>query len=72
MLEDYKANSDGLVVADGTWTYKIPTVDTVPKQFNVELLNSGHHKKRVLSSKGSSLLLFFFLKKKTKKEDFFF
>ncbi|KAI6669716.1 hypothetical protein NL676_004601 [Syzygium grande] len=42
-----------LVVADGTWTYKIPTLDTIPKEFNVEILNSGHHKKRVLSSKAS-------------------
>ncbi|XP_058084453.1 indole-3-acetaldehyde oxidase-like isoform X2 [Magnolia sinica] len=51
MLEQYETNSDGLVVSEGTWTYKIPTVDTIPKQFNVELLNSGHHKKRILSSK---------------------
>ncbi|KAL3653264.1 aryl-alcohol oxidase 3 [Castilleja foliolosa] len=53
MLEEYLSNSDGLVVADGTWTYKIPTIDTIPKQFNVEVLNSGHHQKRVLSSKAS-------------------
>ncbi|KAL6647006.1 hypothetical protein ACP70R_014443 [Stipagrostis hirtigluma subsp. patula] len=53
MSEEYVTNSDGLVVSDGTWTYKIPTVDTIPKQFNVELLNSGFHKKRVLSSKAS-------------------
>ncbi|KAA8544404.1 hypothetical protein F0562_022416 [Nyssa sinensis] len=53
MLEEYLANSDGLVIVDGTWTYKIPTIDTIPKQFNVEILNSGHHKKRVLSSKAS-------------------
>ena len=52
MLEEYAANSDGLVVSEGTWTYKIPTLDTIPKKFNVEILNSGHHKKRVLSSKG--------------------
>lgn len=52
MFEEYPTNSDGLVTANGTWTYKIPTVDTIPKQFNVELLNSGHHKNRVLSSKG--------------------
>uniref|UniRef100_A0A0D9WVV6 FAD-binding PCMH-type domain-containing protein n=1 Tax=Leersia perrieri TaxID=77586 RepID=A0A0D9WVV6_9ORYZ len=51
MNEEYLTNSDGLVVSDGTWTYKIPTVDTIPKQFNVKLLNSGFHKKRVLSSK---------------------
>ncbi|KAL6202644.1 hypothetical protein ACLB2K_026350 [Fragaria x ananassa] len=52
MLEEYMENSDGLVVSDGTWMYKIPSIDTVPKQFNVEVLNSGHHSKRVLSSKG--------------------
>ena len=52
MLEEYPTNSDGLVIANGTWTYKIPTVDTIPKQFNVEILNSGNHKNRVLSSKG--------------------
>jgi abscisic-aldehyde oxidase len=52
MSEEYMTNSDGLVISDGTWTYKIPTVDTIPRQFNVELLNSGFHKNRVLSSKG--------------------
>ncbi|PAN09582.1 hypothetical protein PAHAL_2G035000 [Panicum hallii] len=53
MSEEYVTNSDGLVISDGTWTYKIPTVDTIPKQFNVKLINSGFHKKRVLSSKAS-------------------
>ncbi|GAB4859898.1 aryl-alcohol oxidase 3 [Ancistrocladus abbreviatus] len=53
MLEEYLSNSDGLMVANGTWTYKIPTVDTIPRVFNVEVINSGHHKHRVLSSKGS-------------------
>ncbi|KAJ9676130.1 hypothetical protein PVL29_024905 [Vitis rotundifolia] len=53
MLKEYTTNSDGLVVTKGTWTYKIPTIDTIPKQFNVEILNSGQHKKRVLSSKAS-------------------
>ncbi|XP_021892683.1 indole-3-acetaldehyde oxidase-like, partial [Carica papaya] len=53
MLEEYTSNSEGMVLADSTWTYKIPTVDTIPKQFNVEILNSGQHKKRVLSSKAS-------------------
>lgn len=58
MLEEYLTNSEGLVVADSTWTYKIPTIDTIPKQFNVEVLNSGHHEKRVLSSKGRSAFFF--------------
>uniref|UniRef100_A0A0V0IN32 Putative ovule protein n=1 Tax=Solanum chacoense TaxID=4108 RepID=A0A0V0IN32_SOLCH len=53
MLEEYLTNTDGLVVTDSTWTYKIPTIDTIPKSFNVQVLNSGHHKKRVLSSKAS-------------------
>ncbi|XP_021692639.1 indole-3-acetaldehyde oxidase isoform X2 [Hevea brasiliensis] len=53
MLEEYTTNSDGLVDTEGTWTYKIPTIDTIPKQFNVEILNSGHNPKRVLSSKAS-------------------
>ncbi|NP_001105308.1 indole-3-acetaldehyde oxidase [Zea mays] len=51
--EDYKTNSDGLVIHDGTWTYKIPTVDNIPKEFNVEMFNSAPDKKRVLSSKAS-------------------
>ncbi|RID73792.1 hypothetical protein BRARA_B00919 [Brassica rapa] len=42
----------GIEIGQGLWT-KIPTVDTIPRQFNVEILNSGHHKNRVLSSKAS-------------------
>ncbi|XP_027332426.1 abscisic-aldehyde oxidase-like isoform X2 [Abrus precatorius] len=53
MLEEYETNIDGLVLQDGTWNYKIPTIDTIPKQFNVQILNSGHHQHRVLSSKAS-------------------
>ncbi|OQU90857.1 hypothetical protein SORBI_3001G062500 [Sorghum bicolor] len=51
--EEYATNSDGLVIHDGTWTYKIPTVDTIPKEFNVELIKSARDQKRVLSSKAS-------------------
>lgn len=54
MLEEYLVNAEGLLISDSTWTYKIPTIDTIPKQFNVEVLSSGHHKNRVLSSKGIS------------------
>ncbi|KAI3837535.1 hypothetical protein MKW98_011454 [Papaver atlanticum] len=53
MMDEYLTNSEGLVVSDGTRNYKIPTIDTIPRQFNVEMLNTGHHKKRVLSSKAS-------------------
>jgi indole-3-acetaldehyde oxidase len=53
MLEEYIEDPEGLLLTDSTWTYKIPTVDTIPKQFNVEILNGGCHEKRVLSSKAS-------------------
>ncbi|KAJ4903083.1 Abscisic-aldehyde oxidase [Raphanus sativus] len=53
MMEEYTTDEKGLVVQQGTWDYKIPTVDTIPKQFHVEILNTGHHKNRVLSSKAS-------------------
>ncbi|XP_047260920.1 indole-3-acetaldehyde oxidase-like [Capsicum annuum] len=53
MHEEYLTNEDGLMVSNSTWTYKIPTIDTIPKNFNVHVLNSGHHEKRVLSSKAS-------------------
>uniref|UniRef100_A0A0E0P2C6 Aldehyde oxidase/xanthine dehydrogenase second molybdopterin binding domain-containing protein n=1 Tax=Oryza rufipogon TaxID=4529 RepID=A0A0E0P2C6_ORYRU len=56
--EEYATNSDGLVIHDSTWTYKIPTVDTIPKQFNVELINSARVHKRVLSSKGEIIVFF--------------
>ncbi|CAH8263840.1 unnamed protein product [Arabidopsis lyrata] len=53
MMEEYTTDEKGLVVQQGTWDYKIPTVDTIPKHFNVEIVNIGHHKNRVLSSKAS-------------------
>ncbi|KAL6639541.1 hypothetical protein ACP70R_023271 [Stipagrostis hirtigluma subsp. patula] len=53
IYEEYITNSNGLMVSNSTWDYKIPSVDTIPKQFNAEVLNTGHHKNRVLSSKAS-------------------
>lgn len=53
IYEEHQTNSDGLVIGNSTWDYKIPSVDTIPKQFNVEVLNTGYHKNRVLSSKGN-------------------
>lgn len=54
--EEHETNADGLVVSDSTWVYKIPSVDTIPKKFNAEVLNTGYHKNRVLSSKGTSVI----------------
>lgn len=59
VCEKLEENSDGLVTSDGTWTYKIPSVDTIPKNFNIRVMNSGHHKDRVLSSKGMHMLQLF-------------
>ncbi|CAM0943299.1 unnamed protein product [Alopecurus aequalis] len=53
IYEEHETNADGLVVSDSTWDYKIPSVDTIPKHFNAEVLNTGYHKDRVLSSKAS-------------------
>jgi indole-3-acetaldehyde oxidase len=52
--EEYRTNSDGLLISDGTYSYKIPSVDTIPKQFNVEFFDSPRSQKRVLSSKGEA------------------
>ncbi|KAJ1288893.1 hypothetical protein BS78_02G123100 [Paspalum vaginatum] len=53
IYEEYITNSDGLMISNSTWDYKIPSVDIIPKQFNAEVLNTGYHKNRVLSSKAS-------------------
>ncbi|KAG6605841.1 putative aldehyde oxidase 2, partial [Cucurbita argyrosperma subsp. sororia] len=45
MSEKYLTNPDGLMINDRKWTYKIRTIDTISKQFNVEILNSRHHNK---------------------------
>jgi len=51
MTEDVEMKN-GTLVSDGTWTYKVPTVDTIPQRFHVELYNGTAHQHRVLSSKG--------------------
>ncbi|KAJ3707261.1 hypothetical protein LUZ61_010966 [Rhynchospora tenuis] len=53
LYEECLTNSDGLLITNSTWNYKIPTIDVIPKEFNVEIINSGNHKYRVLSSKAS-------------------
>ncbi|XP_057820300.2 indole-3-acetaldehyde oxidase isoform X2 [Cryptomeria japonica] len=53
MTEEHVVDKNGKLVSDGTWTYKVPTIDTIPQKFNVELLNSPLHQARILSSKAS-------------------
>lgn len=52
LTEEVLRDSNGKLISDGTWLYKVPTVDNIPKQFNVEFFNGPVHKDRVLSSKG--------------------
>lgn len=54
LTEDVERDAKGKLLSDGTWTYKPPTMDTIPQKFNVELYNSPEHKDRILSSKGSA------------------
>lgn len=53
MTEDVERDSKGRLVSDGTWTYKPPTIDTIPQKMNMELFKSPAHKERVFSSKGT-------------------
>ena len=57
MTEEHHVDMNGKLVSDGTWTYKVPTIDTIPRKFNVEIINSHFHQKRILSSKGLLLSL---------------
>ncbi|CAI5472142.1 unnamed protein product, partial [Closterium sp. Yama58-4] len=43
----------GKLLSDGTWAYKVPSFDTVPRQLNVSLLHATANKCGVLSSKSS-------------------
>ncbi|KAG6551578.1 hypothetical protein Mapa_007001 [Marchantia paleacea] len=51
LTEEIKWDKNGVLVTNGTWTYKPPTIDNIPHQFNVELLNSAADSARILSSK---------------------
>jgi xanthine dehydrogenase molybdopterin-binding subunit B len=53
LIEDIERDSTGKLLSDGTWTYKPPTINTIPQKLNVELFNSPALKARVFSSKGS-------------------
>lgn len=52
LTEEIITDDAGHQVTEGTWLYKPPTFDNIPRVFNVELLNSAAHKVRILSGKG--------------------
>lgn len=45
--------STGCQSHDGTWEYKIPTVQDVPREFNVELIHNESFTRGIMSSKAS-------------------
>ncbi|KAL3677005.1 hypothetical protein R1sor_026953 [Riccia sorocarpa] len=53
VTEEIKWDENGVLLTNGTWTYKPPTPDNIPHQFNVELLNSAGDPNRFLSAKGA-------------------
>jgi xanthine dehydrogenase molybdopterin-binding subunit B len=54
LTEEIVRDAKGKLLSDGTWTYKPPTIDTIPREFNVELFKSPAVSDRVLSSKGKT------------------
>lgn len=53
VTEGVELSKDGRELDDGTWGYKVPTVDTIQKRFHVELFNSATLQDRILSSKAA-------------------
>lgn len=53
LFEETIISDEGKLVSDGTWEYKIPSYDTIPRELNVELLHSSGNSKGILSSKAS-------------------
>lgn len=56
LTEEHEVDSNGELITNGTWTYKPPAIDNIPRKLTVEMMNSVAHQNRILSSKG-----FFFL-----------
>ena len=54
LLEDAKmCEKTGAQAHDGTWEYKIPTVQDIPRIFNVELIQNDKFADGIMSSKAS-------------------
>lgn len=53
LTEEHEVDSKGILVSNGTWNYKPPTLDNIPRRFTVEMTTGVAHQNRVLSSKAS-------------------
>ena len=54
LTEDVKTDTEtGKLLADSTWTYKVPSAETIPRQLNVYLLKNHPHARGIMSSKAT-------------------
>lgn len=54
LTEDVKVDTEtGKLLADSTWTYKVPSAETVPREINVYLLKNHPHPRGIMSSKAT-------------------
>lgn len=54
LTEDVKVDAEtGQLLADSTWTYKVPSAETVPREINVYLLKNHPHPRGIMSSKAT-------------------
>ncbi|KAI5083886.1 hypothetical protein GOP47_0000055 [Adiantum capillus-veneris] len=51
LTEQHEVDVNGVLLTNGTWTYKPPTVDNIPRKFHVEMISGAARQNRVLSSK---------------------
>lgn len=57
-MEELKVSSQGVVLTRGPGTYKIPSANDIPRQFNVKLLKGSSNKRAIFSSKVQSSFLY--------------
>lgn len=50
--EEVLVDENGKLLSNGTWDYKPPSFDTIPRELNVHLLKDSSNRKGILSSKG--------------------
>lgn len=50
-MEEFKYSPTGVVYTRGPGTYKIPSIDDVPREFNVKLLKGSSNPNGIFSSK---------------------
>ncbi|MCO5614961.1 hypothetical protein L7F22_069247 [Adiantum nelumboides] len=51
LTEQIEVDENGVLLTDGTWIYKPPTVDNILRKFHVEMISGAARQDRVLSSK---------------------